>query len=409
MKLDYADSPLVPPAAPDGARAVHIGPLAADDGGMLAGRFLGAMTMLGRALAAEKAGPPHLVALTIRTGDAQALLDADRWELELLYREALGGNFCQIAVVSDPDFDLAVEAHAIVPVPPAGPIHADMDAATLNYEYSARAQVPGHMAHFHAWRTEGAAYRAAHLTAELPYGEGPGQAIDLYMPEGGEGAPPLHIFIHGGYWQALDKSDHGHLLAAMGAAGHAVAVINYDLLPKPGLTIDDLAEQCRRAVEALWRAAPLYGYDRARITISGHSAGGHLGAELAATDWPARDTDMPADLVKGAILVSGLYDLEPLRLTGVNKAVGMDEATAVRRSPIHMKPAHPLPVVVAVGGAESSEFHRQSRAFAEVWAHRGARTEFLALDGLNHFTVLEAFGDPSSALGARALRLMATL
>ena len=314
-----------------------------------------------------------------------------------------------MAVVSDPDFDLAVEAHAIVPTPPAGPVHAEMNAATLNYEYSARAQVPDHMAHFHAWRTEGPAYRAAHLTAELPYGEGPGQAIDLYMPEGGEGAPPLHIFIHGGYWQALDKSDHGHLLAAMRGAGHAIAVINYDLLPKPGLTLDDLAAQCRRAVEALWQAAPLYGYDRARITVSGHSAGGHLGAELAATDWPARDTDMPADLVKGAILVSGLYDLEPLRFTGVNKAVGMDEGMAIRRSPIHMKPAHPLPVLVAVGGAESAEFHRQSRDFAAVWAHRGARTTFLALDDLNHFTVLEAFGDPASDLGARALRLVASV
>ncbi len=408
MKLTPADSPLFPPSEPpEGAHLVSFGPIPGE-GATLEERWLDCLAKLGRALAEKKAAPTHLVALTIRTADSQAVIDADQRTLELLYREALGGNFCDMAVVSDPDSALAVEAYAIVRPPPAGPVYADMDAATLNYEYSARAQVPGHMAHFIDWRRDGGAFRAAHLTEELSFGEGPGRKIDLYMPDGAEN-PPLHVFIHGGYWQALDKAGHGQFLAAMREAGLAAAVPNYDLLPADGLSLEDLVEQCRQAIDALWQAAARYGFDRDRITISGHSAGGHLGGVLAATDWPARNADMPVDLIKGAVLISGLYDLEPLCATGVNKAVGMDEAQAVRLSPIHMKPAHALPVVVAVGGEESAEFRRQSREFAAVWEQRGAETSYYALEGLNHFTVLEAFGDPASELGSRALHLVAAV
>ncbi|MEQ8604221.1 MAG: alpha/beta hydrolase [Marivibrio sp.] len=414
--LSYADAPLTAPAEPAGWRRVAVGPLAEPAEGRdlpLPDRFGRLLTEIARALAAEKAGPPHLSALTIRSPDAQALLDQDPWALELIYRESLGGNFCDMAVVSDPKAEgLAAEAVAFVPPAPEGPVYADMDAATLNFQYSARAQTPEHMDHMTAWRREGAAFREARTPIVLTHGDGPGGEIDLYPPtepQTGSGGAPIHLFIHGGYWQALDKSDQGHLFEAMLEAGVAVALPNYDLLPKDDLTLADLSEQVRCGLEALWAAAPLYGLNRDRLTVSGHSAGGHLGAVLAATDWSARDAGLPRDAVKGAVLISGLYDLSPLVATGINHAVGMDEDLAVRESPLHMRPAHALPALVAVGGLESEEFQRQSRELAEVWGRRGAATELLILDGLNHFTALEALGDPASDLGRRAMRLIAAV
>lgn len=412
FKLAYADAPLTAPAEPEGWRRVAIGPVSEPAEGRdlpLPDRFGRVLTALARALAAEKAGPPHLSALTIRSADPQALLDLDPWALELIYRESLGGNFCDLAVVSDPNADgLAAEAVAFVPPPRQGPAYADMDAATLNYEYSARAQTPEHMDHMTAWRREGAVFRAARKPEVLTHGDGPGGETDLYLPATPQGAP-IHVFVHGGYWQALDKADQGHLFEAMLEAGIAVALPNYDLLPKGDLTLADLSEQVRRALEAVWTAAPAYGLDRDRLTLSGHSAGGHLGAVLAATDWSTRAAGLPSDAVKGAVLISGLYDLDPLVATGINHAVGMDEDLAVRESPLHMRPAHPLPVIFAVGGDESDEFRRQSRDCAQVWAQRGAETSYLPLDGLNHFTALEAIGDPASELGGRAMRLIAAV
>jgi len=416
FRLAYADAPLSAPSAPEGWRRLALGPLTEPRVGRdrpLPDRLGRLLSAVARALAAEKAGPPHLSALTIRSPDAQALLDQDVWALELIWRESLGGNFCDLAVVSDPNADgLAAEGVAFVPPAPDGPVYADIDAATLNFEYSARAQTPEHMDHMTAWRRDGAAFRAARKPVVLTHGEGPGGEIDLFLPaepQPDSGGAPIHLFVHGGYWQALDKSDQGHLFEAMLQAGLAVALPNYDLLPKDDLTLADLSEQTRRAVEAVWTAAPRYGVDRDRLTVSGHSAGGHLGAVLAATDWSARAAGLPADAVKGAVLISGLYDLAPLVATGINHAVGLDEDLAVRESPLHMRPVHALPVIVAVGGLESEEFQRQSRDLAEVWAQRGAASELLILDGLNHFTALEALGDPASDLGRRAMRLIAAV
>ncbi len=401
----------LPTPAHDSERLVHVGPFEGR-GESLADCWVDALTALAKALAAEKAGPPHLATLTVRAVDPEAVQALDPWLMELLYREALGGNFCDTVLVEDSAYSLAVEGAALVPPAPTSPLYGAMEAPALNYAYSARAQVPDHMDYLEAWRKDGAAFQAENRTAELEFGDGPGRRIDLYMPEAasGDAPPPLHVFVHGGYWQSLDKADHGHLFAAMLSAGIAVAHPNYDLLPCEGVILDDLAEQCRQAVETLWAERDRQGYDMDRLTVSGHSAGGHLAAMLAATDWSARDADMPQDLVKGGVLVSGLYELEPVRLTGVNHAVGMDADMARRNSPVLMAPAYEgLPLVVAAGAEESDEFQRQSRDFAEAWEKAGASTEFMALDGCNHFTALEALGDPASPLGARAMKLIAAV
>ena len=237
--LTPAEAPRdLPTPAHDSERLVRVGPFEGR-GETLADRWVDALTSLAKALAAEKAGPPHLATLTVRAVDPQAVLAFDPWLLELLYREALGGNFCDSTLVEDSAYSLAVEGAALVPPPPTGP---------------------------------------------------------------------------------------------------------------------------------------------------------------------------PRDLVKGGVLVSGLFELEPVRLTGVNHAVGMDADMARRNSPVLMAPAYEgMPLAVAAGAEESDEFQRQSRDLAEAWEKAGAKIDFMALDGCNHFTALEALGDPASPLGARAMKLIAAV
>jgi arylformamidase len=189
--------------------------------------------------------------------------------------------------------------------------------------------------------------------------------MDLFLPRGVE-RPPVVMFFHGGYWQALDRTAVSHVAAGLVALGVAVALPSYDLCPDvPLLHICGQAEAAARA---------LHGRMRCPMLVSGHSAGGHLAAWLLAR--------MPPETVAVALPISGLFWLEPLIPTSINTALGLDAQTARALSPALLPPPG-RPLIAAVGGEESSEFLRQSREFAAAW---GGRAEVLA--GLNHFTVL---------------------
>ncbi len=187
----------------------------------------------------------------------------------------------------------------------------------LEAEYNNRAKVPGHPAIIAGWQRDAAAFRATHPQAELglAYGPTPRQAMDVFWPAAGRGAP-LAMFIHGGYWQGNDRSNFSHLAAGLLAHGVGVAMPSYDLCPQVTLAV--LVEQVRDAAAFLARR-----HGRG-VLASGHSAGGHLAAMLLATDWAARG--LPAPAVPAALPISGLFDLPPLMHTSVNTAVGLDEA-----------------------------------------------------------------------------------
>lgn len=261
----------------------------------------------------------------------------------------------------------------------------------LEAEYNNRDKVPEHQAIRDGWLRDSAAFRAAHPHADLDvaYGPTPRQALDLFWP-GTPRTGPLAIFVHGGYWQMLDRKPFSHFARGLLGHGVAVALPSYDLCPQ--VTMAVLVEQVRDA------AAFLARQHRRPMLALGHSAGGHLAAMLLATDWAARA--LPTDTIVAALPISGLFDLPPLTHTSVNTALGLDKAEARRLSPLFLpRPAGRLHA--AVGSTEGAEYTRQTRSIAEAWDGT-----WEALAGRNHFTVVEPLADPESGLVRRALDLM---
>jgi arylformamidase len=269
-------------------------------------------------------------------------------------------------------------------------------------EYNARAAIPDHPQIFARWASQGAATRRLRACLiDLPYGDTAGEKLDLF-PARGESAP-LMVFIHGGYWRSLDKSDFSWIAPPFVAEGVAVALLNYGLAPRT--SIEEIVRQVLRGLAWLHARADRYGIDPTRIFVSGHSAGAHLTAMVMAALWPVLDPQLPADLVKGGLAISGLYDLEPLCLAPfVNVDLQLTPARAARLSPVRMPAATAAPLYTAVGARESSEFRRQNELIGRHWKRNLARD--IPLPGCNHLTVCDELGTPGSALLDAALELV---
>lgn len=263
----------------------------------------------------------------------------------------------------------------------------------LEAEYNNRARVPEHPAVMQAWREASAAYRAHNPPTTLRYGTGEREAMDLFAAEGRSAV----LFIHGGYWQALDRSWFSHMARGLNARGVGVAVASYDLCPQVPLA--RIVGQMRQA------ARVLHEHSRRPVVAAGHSAGGHLAACLLATDWSMVDRALPAHLVPAAYAISGLFDLEPLVDTSINQALKLDAVEARRLSPIHWKAPADGVLDAIVGEAESSEYHRQSDAIAAAWAKHGTATRYMVAPDANHFTVIAPMADAGSAMVERIATL----
>jgi arylformamidase len=246
------------------------------------------------------------------------------------------------------------------------------------------------------WLADAASFRDAWPRARLDvaYGETEREALDLFLPET-EGPCPLALFIHGGYWQALDRKAVSHFARGMLLRGVAVAVPSYGLCPD--VSLSTIVAQLRRC------AASLYLGARQRILATGHSAGGHLAAMLLATDWPALDAALGTDVVPAALPISGVFELEPLLPTSIGRALQLSREEARGLSP-RLIAAPGLPLHAVVGGDESDEFRRQTQDFAAAW---GGTAEEIPV--ANHFTVLDPFTDPDHPLTARAAEMAARL
>lgn len=274
-----------------------------------------------------------------------------------------------------------------------------MSALDYEAEYNNRARVPEHPAIMAGWAAAAVAFRAeagANAELALPYGSTPRQTYDLFRPQRQVG-DALVVFIHGGYWQALDPASFSHMARGLTNRGVPVAVVGYDLCPE--VSVGAIIDEMRAAMALLWRR---FG---ARLVVAGHSAGGHLAACMLATDWQDVEPALPAGIVRSAYALSGLFDLAPLVHTSINAKLGLDADSAREMSPL-LWPApagHALDAVV--GGAESAEYHRQSRSIVDAWALEGVTTRFEAIDGANHFTVIAPLADPASAMTARIAAL----
>jgi arylformamidase len=278
------------------------------------------------------------------------------------------------------------------------------DQAALDANYNLRAAVPEHPAWFERYATTSAAFRARWSgRLDLAYGDSPRQVIDLFLPQGPQTsqppAPPLLVFIHGGYWQAFDPKAFSFVAERLVEAGAAVALVGYDLAPAADM--DTIVGQIRHAIAWLYRHAGTHGYDGGRICLAGHSAGGHLAAMALATDWKAA-FGLPADLVKGVCAISGVFDLEPIRLCYLNEVLGLDAEQARRNSPVLLPPQTRCPVVVTVGERETEAFHRQSSAYAEALRRANLACDLVVQPDLDHFAIIMAMTDAANP-GVRAI------
>lgn len=267
-----------------------------------------------------------------------------------------------------------------------------MNAVDYEAEYNNRARVPGHPAVMAGWVRDAAAWREKHPPRLLRYGPGERHSIDLFA---GTGDGPLVVFIHGGYWQALDGSSFSHCARGLNAHGISVAVPTYDLCP--AVSVGDIVTQMRMACRELARL----GHP---LVVSGHSAGGHLAACMLATDWPAFDASLAKNPVSAAYAISGLFDLPPLVGTSINKALGLDAETARAASPLFWTAPVQGSLDAVVGADESAEYFRQSQSIVETWGRRIA-TRFGTIAGANHFTAIAPLADPASPMVLRLKEL----
>ena len=277
--------------------------------------------------------------------------------------------------------------------------------------YNNRALVPEHAAHFARWADASDDAREVHAhKLDVAYGDGPMETLDIFprshlaqQPAPAAGAPVL-VFIHGGWWRSLDKAEHAFIAPAFTNQGACVMIPNYALCPS--VTIPQITLQMVKALAWVYRNARKYGGDPNRIYVVGHSAGGHLAAMLLDCLWPAYAKDLPADLVKGTMSISGLYDLEPVMHTPFLKDSLKLTPEQVRLASPARLPAPKRGVLYAVaGGDESAEFIRHNQLIQQAWGKKVVPV-CETIPGKNHFSVLEDLTAPWTQLHQLASRLV---
>lgn len=268
------------------------------------------------------------------------------------------------------------------------------DADALDREYNPRGTVPDVEALLREYREQSVPMYALPHVRDIAYGPHPDERLDLF-PVPGRRDAPLFVFVHGGYWRALAKEDSVFMARCFTERGIAVASINYALAP--GARLDEIVAQCQRALGWLHAHAPAHGIDGGRMVLAGSSAGGHLAAMMLSPT-AQRAHGVPAGAVRGAVLVSGLYDLEPVQATRPNGWLNLDPAGARALSPLHDLPDPATRLCVAVAGIDTEEFKRQSWRYAQACADRGNPVATLDVPGRNHFDVILDWMDPDSAL-----------
>ncbi|MGH6940564.1 alpha/beta hydrolase [Hypericibacter sp.] len=276
-----------------------------------------------------------------------------------------------------------------------------LDDATVNAQFSPRIAAPD----CDEWLARDAKLSAetrARLrhTADIAYGESPGERLDVF-PASSPGAP-IHVYIHGGYWRALDKKDFSYVAEPLVAGGATTVVLNYDLCPK--VTLDTVVQQTRNAVIWIYRHAGLLGGNADKIYLSGSSAGAHLAAMMLAEDWTR--SPVPTDVIKGAACLTGIYQIDPVLRIQANAEIRLKPEMVARNSPLSLPLRAHCPVLVAVGAKETPEWIKQSEAYEAYLRRQGLPTEFIKLPDTHHFSITQSLSWPKSVLAQAMLKQM---
>lgn len=235
------------------------------------------------------------------------------------------------------------------------------------------------------------------------YGPTEIEKLDIYKSDRPDA--PIHVFIHGGAWRGGLAKDSAYMAEMYLAAGAHFVVPDFVWVQDAGGSLMTMADQVRRAVAWVYKNATSFGGDPNRLYLSGHSSGGHLGGVIVITDW-RKDFGLPGDIIKGALLVSGMYDLKPVRLSKRSKYVNFDDATEEALSAQrHIDKIH-MPLIIGYGTLESPEFQRQSRDFAAAVKAAGKPVELIVGEGFNHFEIQETMANPFGLGGRAALSMM---
>jgi arylformamidase len=307
------------------------------------------------------------------------------------------------------------------------------DPAWLDVEYNNRARVADSVDILARWAAEGTAARAELQAAgrahpDLAYGPGADERIDVFTPGGsasvadddgddaagedagngadgvgGDGGAPVLVFVHGGWWRSLSKEDFSQVASAYSRAGALVMLPEYSLCPKVG--IGEICRQTAQALAWVWRNAARFGGDPSRIVVVGHSAGAHLAAMLLCCDWRAVGADLPRNLVRSALGISGVYELEPVRRVPFLQAdLQLRPEDMALLSPARL-PAPKGRFIATVGGDESASFLAQHEALQAAWGKRCVPV-CQAVPATNHFTVVDDFIHPGGVQHGLAWELL---
>lgn len=273
----------------------------------------------------------------------------------------------------------------------------------LEVQYNNRAAVPEHAEIAGNWAQDSADIRQnAACQLDLSYGSRTREKIDLFQC--GTPLSPLLIYVHGGYWQRMNKSDYSFVCKEFLNKDINVALVGYDLCPS--VTLGEIVQQIRNACVWLWKNTGKLDFDQDSIFISGHSAGGHLSAMALATAWQKLDASLPPVVIQGGIAISGLYELQPLRYTSINDALSLDSDSANQYSPIFLSPPSSIRLLLSVGALESSELRRQSQSLSKNWQGKVSKLISLEVPSVNHFTILDCLVDPTHPLFQNAINLI---
>lgn len=269
-------------------------------------------------------------------------------------------------------------------------------------QYNARASIPDHPQIFARWAETSAQVRATYACdLDIQYGTDVAETLDVF-PAQGE-AKAMMVFIHGGWWRSLDKSDFSFIVPEFSKRGIVIANINYGLAPNTFM--GDMVKQSRNALAWLYRHTPHFGIDPDKFFIAGHSAGAHLAAMMLATDWSKFADDTPRDMIKGMMGVSGIYDLAPLlQIASVNCDLKLTANSAKKLSPTLLKAKSLAPLYLAAGELESDEFKRQTNLLATMW-HKNIEHNQI-VNSTHHLNIVDRFADSENALFKQTLAML---
>ena len=272
----------------------------------------------------------------------------------------------------------------------------------LEFHFEPRTAVPEHP-RFRAERGKVSARVRGSLKSffDVPYGTSPRESLDIFPAEA-PGSPVL-VYIHGGYWRGGSKEDNSFLAETFVQAGATVVVLGYDLCPR--VTVTDIVRQTRAAVAWIYRHISDYWGDPSRLFLSGSSAGGHLVAMALAYDWQKMER-LPADLIKGSIAITGVYDLEPVLHVSANQEIKLNPGSARENSPLLNLPMIRSPILIVVGQDEPAGWKKMSQDYYAVCKKSGLDCEYMEVAGTHHFSVSWQLSDPASQLCRAIFRLM---